>query len=257
MEQERLEDMLIDYIDGNLNEVDKQVIERELLKNTALFKRYEELKEVMHVMDRAPRFSPSDELRISFEQLLKEEIRKEQRSTFFLFQPVVYRAAAAVALLVLVGSVGYFIRENQAQREEMAVLKQEMMHTRTLVLGQLNDEQSATQRILGVKAAYQTAGADDAIVKALIATMNTDNNTNVRLAAVEALGKFQKEPQVRTALIDALSTQTDPLVQIALIQLMVQMKATEAVKPLQKIVDDEQSLPAVKDEAHAGIFRLS
>jgi hypothetical protein len=257
MEQERLENMLIDYIDGNLNEVDKQVIERELLKNTALFKRYEELKEVMHVMDRAPRFSPSDELRISFEQLLKEEIRKEQRSTFFLFQPVVYRAAAAVALLVLVGSVGYFIRENQVQREEMAVLKEEMMRTRALVLGQLNDEQSATQRILGVKAAYQTAGADDAIVKALIATMNTDNNTNVRLAAVEALGKFQKEPQVRTALIDALSTQTDPLVQIALIQLMVQMKATEAVKPLQKIIDDEQSLPAVKDEAHAGIFRLS
>jgi hypothetical protein len=38
---------------------------------------------------------------------------------------------------------------------------------------------------------------------------------------------------------------------------MVNMKEKEVIKELEKITNDESSLPAVKDEAHAGILRLS
>jgi hypothetical protein len=79
----------------------------------------------------------------------------------------------------------------------------------------------------------------------------------VRLTALEALSKFKNEPKVRQALIDAVSTQTDPVIQIALIQLMVEMKEKSIVKDLHRIIDDEQTMKAVKDEAHAGIFKLS
>jgi hypothetical protein len=87
--------------------------------------------------------------------------------------------------------------------------------------------------------------------------MNEDPNTNVRLAALDALSKFYDEPIVRKALIEGLSIQKDPVVQIALIQLMVKIKEKGIVTDLQKIVDDEKTMEAVKDEAYTGLLELS
>lgn len=258
MEREKLESMLIDYIDGKLNTVDKEMIERELMQNPASYRLYEQLRDMLHIMDRSNRLTPSPALKESFDQLLAREVREASKDrTVIFFQPAFYRVAAAVALLLLAGTSGYFIWKSRQQEEKMLALQEEVLRTRELVLSKLNDSQSATQRIIGVQVAYESPRVDDAIVKALIHTMNTDDNTNVRLAAVDALGKFHREPQVRQALVAALTTQKDPLVQMALIQLMVEMKAREAIKPMEKIIQDEQNLPVVKDEAHAGIFKLS
>ena len=87
--------------------------------------------------------------------------------------------------------------------------------------------------------------------------MNEDPNTNVRMAALEALGKFHNQPHVRKALVASLNTQKDPVVQIALIRLMVEMKEKDITKELERISTDEETLQAVKDEAQAGILRLS
>jgi HEAT repeat protein len=98
---------------------------------------------------------------------------------------------------------------------------------------------------------------DDDIVKALFHTLHTDPTTNVRLAALEALAKFRHEEDVRKGLVEALSRISDPMVQIKLIQLMVDMKEKGVVQDLQKIVDDDAALKAVKDEAYTGILKLS
>ncbi len=47
------------------------------------------------------------------------------------------------------------------------------------------------------------------------------------------------------------------MVQIALIQLFVQMKEKGVVDDLQRIVDDSRTTKAVKDEAYSGILKLS
>ena len=47
------------------------------------------------------------------------------------------------------------------------------------------------------------------------------------------------------------------MVQIRLIQLMVQMKEKEVVNDLQEIIDDSETMKAVKDEAYNGILKLS
>lgn len=260
MDQEKLSGMIIDYIDGKLNDTDRQAIEQELVKNANAYKLYEQLKEVMRVMDKSPKMEPSPKLRQRFDAMLQTEIEQEQKSKTVFFAPAWYRVAAAVAVLVVGGGVGYWISQQNQQRSELAELQKEMEETRRLVLAQMNNDQSASQRMLGVMAAYesiQTNKPDDEIVDALVTTMNTDGNSNVRLAAIEALSKFTEEEKVRKALVQSLSVQNDPVVQIALIQLLVQMKEKEALKSLKQIIEDEQVLPAVKDEAHAGIFKLS
>jgi hypothetical protein len=262
MEKTKLESMLIDYIDNKLNTVDRQQVEQELVRNPEAYQLYEELKEVMHVMDRAARLEPSQGMKNKFDDLLKEEMAVNKKTKTVFFQPVVYRAAAAVALLVVGGWIGFTISKQNAikdahEKEQLAILAEEMAIMKDM-MAKMNNDQSASQRIQGVNVALtMTSTPDDEIVKALVKTMNEDNNSNVRLAALEALSKFIGDKEVRKSLIESLGKQKDPIVQIQLIQLLVKIKEKGVVDDLQKIVDDEGTIQAVKDEAYSGIMRLS
>jgi anti-sigma factor RsiW len=248
MEKEKLETLLIDYIDGKLNDTERYDVEQLLVANPDAFKTYEQLKEVIHAMQASTKIEPTTRLKRGFEQMLREEEIQLKKGRVVFFQPSLFRVAAAVAFVVLGGAIAFIIaRQNQQSHE----LKQTLM-------AMLENQQSASQRVLGATVAYNDiVRADDEIVNALVNAMNEDPNTNVRMAALEALGKFHNQPHVRKALVAALATQKDPMVQIALIRLMVEMKETEITKELERISTDEESLQAVKDEAQAGILRLS
>ena len=209
MDQERLNSMIIDYIDGKLNTVDKQFIEQELVNNADAYKLYEQLREVMHTIEKAEQLEPSAKLKEKFDDFLQSEIGQQKTKTVF-FTPVWYRVAAAVALLVVGGGVGYWISQQNRNKQEILALQMEIETVRRLALAQMNNDESASQRMLGIMAVYesvQTNKPDDEIVDALVTTMNTDGNSNVRLAAIEALSKFTEEEKVRKALVQSLSAQ--------------------------------------------------
>ena len=62
---------------------------------------------------------------------------------------------------------------------------------------------------------------------------------------------------MRKALIESLSKQKDPVVQISLIRLMVEMKEKTVIKELERMTKEKELLRAVKDEAYTGILKLS
>jgi anti-sigma factor RsiW len=256
MDKDKLESLLIDYIDGDLNDSDRVMVEAMLHENSDAGKLHDQLKEVMNGLENMKELTPSHKVTLQFNKLLREEIEKESK-TKVLSLSWFYRVAAAVILIVVSGGVGYWISEQKKNADKIEAMRVELEMTRQLVMSRLNDDQSASQRILGVQAAYSVEETDLEIVDALIKVMNEDPNSNVRLAAIEALGKFSSNQKVRRSLIASLSIQTDPVVQISLIQLMVRMKEKDAMKPLQEIIDDDKTLPAVKDEAYSGIFKLS
>lgn len=261
MDKEQFESLIIDYIDNKLNSVDKQKIEKELMSNPNAFKMYEELKELMKLMDRSARLEPSDKVKMNFHQMLNDEIESSKKVKTIWFQPTLYRVAAAVALLIVGAGIGFFINKQNDQRlaeiEAKMKLQQRQMEITREMLAKLNNDQSASQRMQGINVVYKMDKASDEIVDVLVKTMNEDPNSNVRLAALEALSRFINEEPVRNALVTSLSKQNDPVVQITLIQLLVKMKEKGVVKDLEKIVNDEQTIQAVKDEAYSGIMKLS
>ena len=255
MEKEKLETLLIDYIDGKLTEGERHDVEQQLRTNAETFQMYEQLKEVILAIQASAKMEPSLRLRRGFEQMLREEEAQLPKGKVVFFQPSFYRVAAAIAFFVLAGSVVFLLVKQDRQARELALTKEALINM-------LDNQQSASQRVLGATVAYNDIEkADDEIVNALVNAMNEDPNTNVRLAALEALWKFHNQAHVRKALIASLSTQKDPNVQIALIRLMVEMKekdnTKDITKELERISTDEETLQAVKDEAQAGILRLS
>lgn len=258
MEKQKLEALLIDYIDGTLGAADRLAVEEEIRTSDEARTLYDQLRLVMNAMHESSPLEPSGDLRKGFESMLKQEISGTGKGKSVFFQPSFYRVAAAVALLIVGGGIGFWISKEQRQADELAAVRKEMERTKQMMMAMLENQQSASQRVLGATVAFNDIEkADDEIVNALIQAMNEDPNTNVRIAALEALGKFHRQPHVRKALIASLSTQKDPLVQIALIRLMVEMKEKNITRELERISNDEDALPAVKDEAQAGILKLS
>jgi len=257
MDKETLENKIIDYIDGKGTEQERAVIESELAHNKTSYALYEQLREVMTTMNKVKPLEPSGKLKIEFEKALQEEIAAQKKTKTIFFSPVFYRAAAAVLLVMAGIAIGNWINNNQQQEKELAELKQQVDENRRVMMAMLENQQSASQRMTGLSVAYEMDKPDDEIVRVLVKTMNEDPNTNVRLAAMDALGKFSSEAAVRNALIKSLSTQKDPIVQIALIQLLVKMKETGVVKQLEQMTKDASTMKAVKDEAYSGILKLS
>ena len=257
MEREKLESMLIEYIDGTLEEKDRILIEGELGKNQEAKILYDQLKEVMVKMNDVSELVPGEALRNSFEHFLSQEVAKKPEAKSASMIPMFYRIAAGIILLMVAGVTTYWIRRDMQNQEELAKIKLELEANKRMMMSMLDNEFSPSQRMQGISVAYEMNKPDDQIVSVLVRTLNNDPNTNVRLAALDALGKFSAEEGVRKSLIESLSTQKDPVVQIALIQLMVQMKEKTVINQLERITKDSKTMKAVKDEAYSGIFKLS
>ncbi|WP_210462285.1 HEAT repeat domain-containing protein [Rufibacter roseolus] len=119
---------------------------------------------------------------------------------------------------------------------------------------------SASDRLQLVTQGLKTEGLTEQeskkIIKLLVKTMNHDGNLNVRLAACEALYQFKDHKEVRKAFIHALGTQTEPLMQLTLIEMVVKMKEATAVPQLERLMHKEDLLPIVKYKAQEGLGTL-
>ena len=163
----------------------------------------------------------------------------------------IYRIAAAVALIL----VGYLVGNGLKPDNSVEVLRAELQEMKDLMFDQLGSS-SASGRLQAVNNTLGLEEADDEILDALILRMTDDKNINVRLKAVESLARFGKQKKVKLALVDALGSIEAPAIQIALINVLVELKETSAIENLEKITQGKENLKEVRDEAHLGIFRL-
>ena len=86
-----------------------------------------------------------------------------------------------------------------------------------------------------------------------------DNNTIVRLNAIEVLAKKTPKSTVSEELTNVFLQQDDPMVQMELIGIIGKMDNNKTVpqltKKLQEMVLDPQTMPFVKDEAYAVLLK--
>ncbi|WP_426061030.1 zf-HC2 domain-containing protein [Hymenobacter sp. B1770] len=115
---------------------------------------------------------------------------------------------------------------------------------------------SASDRIKLVTNSARETEPGDPTVQVLLNTLNFDPSPNVRLAACEALYRLRDDQRVREGLVNSLAIQTDPNVQITLIDMVVAMRVRRAVPQLERLSKRADALPVVRAQAEAGIGKL-
>jgi HEAT repeats/Putative zinc-finger len=167
--------------------------------------------------------------------------------------PALWRIAAGLALLGIGAAIGYAVRSNGS---EIAQLRGEVSTMRQLVALSLLQQQSASERLRGVSWAYRVEPSDSEVLTALLDAVNRDSNINVRLAAVDALHAFGANSLVRERVLESLENQNAPIVQVAIIDLLVDLKDGKAGPELRKLLENGSIDNGVRQRAQWALERL-
>jgi hypothetical protein len=176
------------------------------------------------------------------------EPRAETKVRQFPSRPV-WQAAIAAGLLVMGIFAGRYVGMPSQENPEVAQLKGQVENLRQMVALSMLQQQSPSARLRGVSYSEQMSQPDRQVQQALLFAVSHDSNVNVRLSAVDALQKFAGDPEVIRAMVDAIAVQDSPLVQIALIDMLVQSKARGTAPAMARLAQDTQVDEAVQQRA--------
>jgi hypothetical protein len=170
--------------------------------------------------------------------------------------PPLGQAAAAVLLLVAGAAAGAGMGGNGATGESLRSLEGEVRTLHQLVALSMMGQRTASQRLQGVTWTTRLDTADSEVLRTLLDTLNYDPNANVRLGAIDALGRFGQESQVRDGLLASLERQETPIVQVFLIDLLVELGESRSVEVFERLSRNESVHEAVRERAVWGISQL-
>ena len=241
------------YIQGELDEKKKSDLKTHLKSCESCHLILEQTKELIEVMDNTAEVVPPPELKDHLLEALIEEKLKTVKSEFGFS---LYKIAAAVALLIVGFGAGKLANSGNDQSEELAVLQNDIQSMKQLMMVSMLKEESASERIRAVASVEEFIEPSSEVIETLLATMNSDRSPNVRLAAIKALENFSSREEVKLALIKSFEFQDDPVIQICLINIMVDMEEKRAAKKFQELLDNETTQKIVKNQAEIGIQLL-
>lgn len=258
---DKIQEKFADYLTGDLDEAGRDEVREHIAACAACREDLENLTVVWAKLGVLPEEQPSGAVRSRFYAMLEEFKSADApwpawREWFSFRRPAF--AASFSALLLLFGlGAGWLMNGGPAGRQQYASLSSEVQNMRQEMALSLLGRPSATERIQGVGYTAGVEKPNDATLAALFDAVDRDPNPNVRLAAVEALYLFRDRPGVRERLVLSLSAQTYPLVQVALIDFLVEVREARAAEALKKLVEGDQLTPDVKKRAEQGLKQIS
>jgi hypothetical protein len=269
MECYEVESLLIDYLDAQLHPGDKKALEQHMQSCQTCSNTLEEYKQLFHSIAENKTERPGPALREKFDIMLQSELNidtttriiKEEEDNKVISikrKPLLLRIAASIILVTLGVWAGTQLKQGNStgNTSEMADLKSEVKEMKEALLFNMLNEESASERIKAVSYADEISNPDTKIINALLETMNEDKNVNVRLAALYSVSKYTDNKSVSDSLVASLRKQTEPLMQIALINILTEKKETKAIGPIRDILQDKKTLQPVKDIAQKGLNLL-
>jgi len=174
------------------------------------------------------------------------------------FRPNFAHAVLALIMLVSGFQMGRtFNIGNGNNNAQIADLQKQLIQTQQQVALGMMQQDSASERLEGVNYSQKVSTTDPQMLAALLHTLNFDESVDVRLAAIDALHRYHEQPTVRKGLMDALGKQKSPLVQIALIDAMVDLKERNAVKQLADLQHARDTNPLVRKHTEWAIQQLN
>lgn len=262
MKEEQFEIMAMAYLKEEISEEDSMVFEALLAKNTEYQKEFDALAVSWNNIDSMVVPEPSENMDKAFFQMLGTAIEKEKQQSNWATRVQemlawLFRPQLAYGLLILAFglSVGYLMKEDKGtqQIEPQVVSNDETEEVREKLVLTLLEQPSANKRLEGVNEANKINKVDETVINALLKTLNSDANVNVRLAAIESLTSYVDNPVVRQGLIQSIPNQESPIIQVTLANLMVALQEKKSVEPFKRLLREKQLDTTVKKKIENSI----
>ncbi len=267
MKCEEVEVLMIDYLDNKLEPEQIRQIEKHLETCERCIDELKETQSLLQMISGEEMEKPDESLRINFYHMMHGEIKRNaenksapaREATVRWYDRNIYRIAAGVALLIagtFIGIIVYSGFSGSARAKEVSQLKSEVTELRKTAMFTMLKDGSPSNRLQAVDYANAIDSPDEDIINAIVKTLNNDKNVNVRMAAAYALTKFTGVQSVHDSLVKSLSVQTDPIMQVTLINILVEMREKNALKPIEQIISSDKTMLEVKKVAENGVKML-
>jgi anti-sigma-K factor RskA len=269
MKCEEIGELLPDYLQGSLKAEQDNLVEQHIAEcgdcreEVAIWKKLSLL----------PVEQPSAGSRERFEAMLRAYqtgrndkvtgVERSKRGSVWnwLHSPVGAVAWSAALLVIGIFAGNYFgnrtaTRSNSGQ-DEIAAMHTELANMKQMVVLSMLQQQSASERLQAVSYSRREDQLDPQVMSALVHTLRYDGSVDVRLAALDALSRHGAQPQVHKGVVDALQEQQSPLVQVALIDLMLEWRDPDAAQRLRNFVQTPNLNPTVKQRADWALSKFN
>jgi len=252
---------LIDFIDKNLDETKTNEVKQHLRECPSCQAELEQSLIIFDELKKIDDKEPPKSIRANFLQTLESEKAGLQQSPvisinnpkkLWLHNPF-SQMAAGFAILISGVLLGFILNNNKTDNSEIAQMHNEMDQMRQMLFLSKLDNNSASQRMQAVSYTQELMAPNPEIIDALVETMNSDDNVNVRMASIHALSKFSSDPAIRDELVNSLKLQEDPLLQITLINILVEIQEEKAIDVMKDLMQKDETMDAVKEMAEKGL----
>lgn len=239
--------LIVEYLFNNYEICDKTSMRRFLLEHGVDEEELGEFENLIEKIDSLPVKEPGESLKAKFLDNLEEykNIIKHEESGINLrkileelWQPALIRKLAFGIVLFVFGCLaGYWYTSEIKYKVQVNSMISEIQGMQKIMMLTLLQQPSPMDRLKAISISNQMIKTDDKIIKALLNTLDNDENANVRLMAVEALFNFADNPKVRIGLIKSITKQNSPIVQVALADVMVLLQEKGSIEELKKLLD--------------------
>ncbi len=276
MNCERVKEVLADYLVGELAAGLREQVEEHLQECASCREETQSSQAIWEKLSLLPRPEPSRAMDARFERMLACERRKihaEKEAApaggglgrwlqgWWPRQPALQFGLAMIFFVVGLGVGPAVLRPGTAQPgagqdPALADLRQEVSGLKRMVTLALLQQPSASERLRGVGWSSRLPAPDEQVLAALLQSLDSDPNVNVRLAAAQALEKFGGSEAVKQGLVASLPRQESPLVQLELIRLLVELREKDSVPVLKALLKNTAVNPTVREGAEWGVEQL-
>ncbi len=265
---EKIQERFADYLVGDIDGAGREEVREHIAACPACRQDLEDLTVVWARLGVLPEEQPGGGLRHRFYAMLEEYKdgmeragagpgrRRAARPDWLTFRRPAFAAAFSALVLCAGLGAGWLLNGARGGGASVAALSREVEDMRQQVALSLLSQPSAADRIQGIGYSAGVERPSDETLAALFDALDTDRSPSVRLAAVDALYLFRDRPGVRERLVRSLAVQAYPLVQVALIDFLVEVREARAAAALKELIEAGELTPEVKQRAEIGLKQI-
>ncbi len=251
-----IKSLLLDYLDNNLDKKTKLEIEKHLDHCKICSNELSQIRLLNEKISNMNKIENPRHLFDTFMLNLEKEKNRLKKWSFGINSSSLFRIAASILIFITGLLTGVLVVTGYLEKTRIKKMENEISSLKNAVAITMFNPHSTSDKIKALTYFNENNKVSPDLLRSLENALFFDDNVNVRLAAANALFRYRDNEQVMELLIKCLSSQDEPMVQIAIIKFLVDSREKRAAESLQYLIKNDDTNIIVKEYADQGLHVL-